>query len=396
MTGGLERLRALLRPHPAWGVVAAALGLCAIGIRAIGTVEPALAQRQLVWLVVGLVTAGACLLPPPRLVGRAAPPLFLVCLAALVFLLLPFAPRWLVPVRNGVTAWIDLQVLSVQPAEPAKIAFVLVMAWYLRYRRNYRTLRGLLVPFALMLLPVGLILQQPDLGTAMLFGPTLLAMLVAAGARLTHLGAIVGLGLCAAGGIVASIYVLPESAQPLEPYQRMRIKAMISQIQGEDRYVRDVGYQQHKAITLVGAGGLSGQGPRARRLIELHKLPYDYNDMIFVVIVNRWGLLGALFTLALYGLLFLSLIGVAARARDPFARLATVGFAGLLATQTGVNIGIAVGLLPVTGLTLPLVSYGGSSLVATFGMVGLAANFGVDRPGIPPRPSFEFPDEEPA
>jgi cell division protein FtsW (lipid II flippase) len=296
----------------------------------------------------------------------------------------------LVPVRNGARAWIDLGVMAFQPAELAKVTFVLAMAWYLRHRSSYRTVRGLLVPLGLLMVPIGLILQQPDLGTAVLFVPALGAMLVAAGARLDHLGALVG----AAGLLlvvnVAAIYVLPDSLQVLRPYQRERIRSMISQSLGDDRYIQDSGYQQHKAMTLVGAGGFRGYGDRSATIVRFNRLPNDHNDMIFAVVVNRWGLVGGLGVLALYGLLFGAMMAVAAATHDPFARLVTVGFAGLLFSQAAINIAIVLGLLPVTGITLPLVSYGGSSLAATMAMVGLVVNFGSRRAGMLNWPSFEF------
>jgi cell division protein FtsW (lipid II flippase) len=126
----------------------------------------------------------------------------------------------------------------------------------------------------------------------------------------------------------------------------------------------------------------------------LHKLPEAHNDMIFAVIVNRWGLVGALAIFALYMLIITSLVVIGGQSRDPFVRLATVGFAGLIFTQAAINIAVNVGLLPVTGITLPFMSYGGSSLVATYAMIGLAMNFAALRPAIISRLSFEFDEYE--
>ncbi|MEM9348238.1 MAG: FtsW/RodA/SpoVE family cell cycle protein, partial [Planctomycetota bacterium] len=106
--------------------------------------------------------------------------------------------------------------------------------------------------------------------------------------------------------------------------------------------------------------------------------------------VNRWGILGGLGTMALYGVLVASILLVAARSKDPFARMSCVGFAGMIFTQASINIGMTVGLLPITGITLPLISYGGSSMLFTFVMVGLVINFAARRPQMLARPSFEF------
>ncbi len=378
-------------PHAAVGAVLAGVALASLGICAISTAAPQHATAQLKWLLIALAVGGVCVLPHPRRVGIAAFPLMVVSVILLAVVVFPAMPRSLVPVRNGATCWINLYFMMFQPSELAKIAFVLALARYLRYRRTYRTLPGLLVPFVLMFIPVGLILKEPDLGTALIFAPALFAVLVAAGARLRHLGVLVGLGVLVIVANIVVIYTLPNSMQVLKPHQRQRIVAMISQAQGDNRYVKDIGYQQDKAMTLVGAGGALGYGAQgAATMVRFNRLPEDHNDMIFAVVVNRWGLVGGAGMIGLYVVLVGSFLMIAGQSRDPFARLATVGFAGLLFSQAAINIGMTVGLLPITGITLPFVSYGGSSLVATFAMVGLTVNFASHRAAILSRPSFEF------
>ena len=384
-------LRHLGRPRWAWLALAAAIALTLIGIAAITTAEPRYGPIQLRWLVIALVVAGGCVLPHPRIIGRAAYPLMAVMLLVLTVIILPFMPRSIVPVRNGATCWINLRVMMFQPSEITKIIFVLAMAWYLRYGDSWRTWGGLLRTFVMLAVPVGLILLEPDLGTAMLFPPALFAMLVAAGARLWHLSLLIGLAVLAVVVNVAMVFVLPDSMQVLKPHQRQRIVAMVSQVRGEDRYQQDIGYQQHKAMTLVGSGRWSGYGAEgARTIVQFNRLPEDHNDMIFAVIVNRWGFVGGAATLGLYLALVISFLAVAATTKDAFARLSVVGFSGLLLSQAAINIAIPLGLMPVTGITLPFVSYGGSSLVATFTMVGLVFNFASRRPTLLTRPSFEF------
>lgn len=390
MTGSTDTWRRLCRPQPVWWTLITAVALTGIGIAAINTVKPGYAMLQARWLVISLAVAAFCAMPNPRVIARTVFPLCLATLALLVLLLLPFVPRSIVPVRNGATCWINLQVMMLQPAEIAKTVFILALALYLRYRDSYRTLRGLMVPFVLMFLPVLLILNQPDLGTAVLFVPALFVMLVAAGARLGHLGMLIGLAVLAVVINIAIIYTLPPSMQLLKDHQRQRIVSMISLTQGDSRYNNDIGYQQDKAMTLVGSGGLHGFGGHSRTILRFNRLPESHNDMIFAVIMNRWGLVGGLTVLGLYLVLIVSLLSVAGNTKDPFARLATVGFAGLLFTQTVINIGMTLGLLPITGITLPFVSYGGSSLVATYAILGLTINFAVHRPVTVSPPSFEF------
>ncbi len=389
----VARWRQLMRQQAGWLALLAAVGLTVIGVMAIATVDRGSghAADQARWLAISLAVMLLCMLPHPRHIVRAALPLTVLVTAVLILLVTPGVPRSLVPVINGTRAWINLRVMNAQPSELAKIAYVLALAAYLRHRTHYRTLRGLLAPFVIMFIPIALVLMQPDMGTAMLFGPALLAMLLAAGARLRHLGAIAGMAVLAVALNVVAIYTLPDSMQVLREHQRARIIATISQARGDDRYVQDVGFQQHKSVMLIGAGGVAGLGEqRAATLIQFNRLPEDHNDMIFAVIVSRWGLAGATAVLGLYAVLLGSLLRVAARNKDGFSRVAVVGFAAILFSQMAVNIGMATGLLPIIGITLPFISYGGSSLLACYAMVGLTMNFASLRPAMLHRPAFEF------
>ena len=391
MSRSTAKLRSLLRPHAGWYVLLAAAGLTVMGIAAIATVDVPHAQDQARWWAISLLILAICMLPKPRQIGLVSIPLAIAITVLLLVIVLPVMPRSIVPVRNGTRAWINLRIMMFQPSEAAKIIFVLALAWYLRHRDSYRTLRGLLAPFAIMFLPMALVMLEPDLGTAVLFLPVLCAMLVAAGAKLRHLGAIVALTVLAVVLNIVAIYTLPDSMQLLRAHQRARIKATISQAKGETRYLDDVGFQQDKSLTLAGAGGLRGVGgERAATLIHFNRLPEDHNDMIYTVIANRWGWVGGATVLGLFGLMIGSMLVVAARTKSPFSRLAVVGFAALLFTQMTINVGMAIGLLPIIGITLPLVSYGGSSLAATYALVGLVMNFAVEKPPIISRPSFEY------
>ncbi len=387
----MPHLPRLLRPHPGWVALAAAIALTYVGIAAIDTVEPAFAAGQKRNLAVALLGLALVLLPDPRLLARLAYPAFAVSLGLLVFVLIPFVPESLVRPRNGARSWIDLKLMDFQPSEMAKVAYVLSLAVYLRYRQSQRTLRGLLLPFGFMLVPVALILLEPDLGTALVFPPTLFVILVASGAKLRHLGSLLALAVLAVAVNVGVVLYAPPSMQLLKPHQQTRIRSMISLAKGDTRYIQSDAYQQHKAMTLVGAGGVGGYGhDQSQTILRYNPLPEGQNDMIYAVVVNRWGLLGALGTLGLYTLLVAGLLGVSARSRDPVARLACVGFAGILTTQVTVNVGMTVGLLPITGITLPFLSYGGSSLLFSFIMIGLTLNFASRKASPMARPSFEF------
>ena len=385
-----HRIVAALLPGVGWLPLGAALLLTAIGIRAIQLVDPAAATKQMIFLPVALAAMLLMVLPHHRRLVDFAYAAFVVFLVLLVVLLLPFMPESIVPVRNGARRWFNLQVadMLMQPSELMKIAYVLALACYLRYRENYRTIPGLLAPLVITFVPMGLILVEPDLGTAMIFLPVLFAMLIAAGAKLRHIAAIVLIGLI----LMPAMYPL------LQPHQKQRIVAMISQVRGETKHRAGIGFQGYKAQTLVGAGRVAGHDrDHARVLVEYNALPEPQNDMIFAVICTRAGLVGGAAVIVLYLVFIGGSLLAAALNRDPFARLVAVGIAAVVLTQMFVNTGMTVGILPITGMTLPFVSYGGSSLVANFLMVGIVLNIAASRPIILGRPTFEFdrPREEP-
>jgi cell division protein FtsW (lipid II flippase) len=383
-----HNLRSLLRPSVGWLTLLAALGLAIIGIQAIGIARPSgdgsmpyFMMRQMQFLPIALCAMLLVALPHHRRLVSWAYVLLGVVILMLVVLLLPFMPESIVPVRNGARRWFDLQIMLFQPSELAKVAYVLALAQYLRYRENYRTVRGLLLPLIITFIPMGLILVEPDLGTAMIFLPVLFAMLIVAGARLKHIATIILLGLV----LMPAMYPL------LQPHQKDRIIAMVSQIQGDTQHLAGVGFQGHKAQTLTGAGQVSGHSEtHAVNLIKYNSLPEAQNDMIFAVICTRWGILGGMTVVALYLLFICGGLLAAAMNKDPFARLIAVGVTAVVFTQMFVNIGMTVGILPITGMTLPLISYGGSSLLVNFMMVGLILNVSARRPLLMAKPAFEF------
>lgn len=365
------------------------------GLERSGLSGPAL--RQAVFAGLGVVAAGVVALPHYRRAVYFVWPLAAVVVGLLVFVLIPWVPEEIVRPRNGARRWINLGVADFQPSELAKVAFVLVMAAYLRYRSNHRKLRGLVAPSLIAFVPMGLVLVEPDLGTALLFMPTLIAMLIAAGARLAHLISAGALGAgFAAAVVITSLALAPAERYPLlREHQVERIRAVMDQFTGDERFAQERGFQGRQAMTLVGAGGLAGHAePRSRALIHFSRLPERHNDMIFAVFANRFGLVGVVGLLGLYAAWVGSALAVAARCKDPFGRLVCVGFGTLVATQMGVNVGMTLGILPITGMTLPFVSYGGSSLLMGMVMVGLVVNVSVRRPEYLWRRSFEFDERE--
>ncbi|NIA17414.1 MAG: FtsW/RodA/SpoVE family cell cycle protein [Planctomycetes bacterium] len=310
-----------------------------------------------------------------------------------------------VPVINNSRRWIQIGPLpQFQPSEFFKLVYILTLAWYLRYRSNYRKISSLIGPFALTLLPMVLILREPDLGTVMLMMPMFLAMLFIAGAKVKHLVLI----------ILLAVMVSPLLWYKMEDYQRMRISAVLLQsgldgrksplmieaqknprlasILGLNRerlrnWQAGEGYHLMRSKLVVASGGLSGQGFRRGPFVKYKFLPERHNDFIFALIGHQWGFIGCVMVLGLYAIIIMCALEIAANNTDPFGKFIAVGVIVIIAIQVLVNVAMTIGLMPITGLTLPLVSYGGSSLVVNMMMIGLLNNVGRTRPFSLAKPS---------
>ena len=370
--------------------VLSALGAMSIWVHSIGAGTNA-GTKQLVFLAVAVGIL--CLLQTVNylILGRYAWPLYVISLILVGYTLLGSVVSLPgVHAVNGAHCWIAFPGgVSFEPSELMKISYILVLARYLRFRDNYRTMRGLLTPFLLTLLPSVLILKQPDLGVAALFVPTLFALLFVAGAKVKHLLAIVGLGAILLPLLWFSgdenIPIFKHFPSIVQPYQRARVAGLLSQA---PKTLRQSGYQQLRALTAMGSGGATGKG---RGEIPVgQRVPEAQNDMIFAIIGEQFGLVGSIAVLAAYIVLFIAGIEIASATREPFGRLVAVGIVALLAAQAVLNLSVVMRLFPVTGVTLPFVSYGGSSLVASYIAAGFLLNIGQNRPLVIARNSFEF------
>jgi rod shape-determining protein RodA len=410
----LDTVKGYLR-YTNWPIILAMVALMAIGISAIRVSEQADAamreysRLQTIFAGVALAAFVAATLVPYQRIGGYAYLLFGLTLALLV------AVFFLPPIR-GSHRWIDLKVFLLQPSELAKISYIIMLAWYLRYGDHYRRLRGLVLPFMLTLVPLGLVLKEPDLGTSLLFLPTLYFMLFMAGAKLRHLLGIVAMGTAltlmpapkklppdmdaaeakvrralaywvhhGTGGEVAM------TAVPLAVMEWHQIKRIDGWLrQGDPEVTRGRGYQLHQSKIVLGSGHWTGRGDWNNTDTFFRMLPDDHTDFIFSVIGGQWGFVGCMALLGLYGVIFVLGIEIATVTNDPFGRLLAVGVLALLFTQITVNVGMTMGITPVTGMTLPLVSYGGSSLVVNCFALGLLVNVGRHRPIMLGKRPFEF------
>ncbi len=329
----------------------------------------------MLWTALGMAAMLAATLPSYRRLSQWSYAIF-----GLAILLL--AAVYFFRSVNGAHRWVRWGHVGLQPSEFAKLAFVLVLGRYLMYRENYRRLRGLLAPLALATLPVLLVLKEPDLGTASVFLPVFFVMLLVAGARRDDLLRV----------LLAGVALLPLFWMQMSPYQKSRIEVLLNPPAAGQKPSAD-GYQLYQGHKLMALGGVWGSSftPTRERVpatedMAAYHLPEDHTDFIFCVLGERFGLPGLALVLLLYGLIVWQAAAVAIQTREPFGRLLAAGVAALLAVQVLINTGVTVGLLPVTGLPLPLVSYGGSGLVAHCLALGLVLNVAL-------RPGYEVTNE---
>jgi rod shape determining protein RodA len=364
--------------------------------------------RQLLWFGIGLFfMAGAVAIPWGAYDGLRVYVFWGLSLALLA-LVLVIGTSGL-----GAQRWLVIGGVRLQPSELAKLATIFALARFLSgRRRNLRSLRSLAWAGGMVAVPMLLILRQPDLGTSLVFPGILAGMLYWAGLPLPHLLLLVspvvsmvaavspvafgvfsaalvgvlywGLSRYRMSWVIAVLLLvlnlavgiaMPKIWNSLEPYQQQRITAFVNP--SADRY--GAGYQLIQSEIAIGSGGVLGQGYLRGTQKNFQFLPEKHTDFVFSVLGEECGLAGCLFVLALYTLLLVAGIEIARAARSRFAGLVAFGITVMLAFHVFINVSMTVGLAPVTGLPLPLLSYGGSSLVVTMSALGLLAGIGVRR-----------------
>jgi rod shape determining protein RodA len=355
----------------------AALALCGLVFIGSATSDDALfaAQqtRQALFLACGAGLGFFLILPHYVHLLRGSWLLYGSVVLALLGLPL-FAPE-----INGARRWYAFPGFSIQPSEFAKLAVVMALAALLRFKSRARTFDGLLVPMLVAGLPALLVLRQPDLGSALVFGPVLLAMCYAAGAPARSILLVLGISL----GIAVAAYLTV-----LHSYQQERVAVWLQHWTWSDDVmgtstVRDVlrgpGYQPWQALIALGGGGLGGfgigEGPQNR----YDFLPYRSEDYVFAVVGEEVGWIGCAVVLGLVAVLVFGILGIAMRTRERFGRLCCVGVATWIGVQSLCHVAVCGWLAPATGLPMPLLSYGGSSTLATLLGVALCLNIGARR-----------------
>jgi len=359
LTGGFE-----FRRVP-WVLLGAAVVLALVGALFITSAHSAqLAKRHLVFMVIGVLAFICVALFDYRHLASLSVPLYIAGMLALALL-----PVLGVTINNA-RRWYDFGPFSAQPSEPMKYAVILIVATYFTCHGRIDRLRDLVVPLALTAAPMLLILRQPDLGSAMLLLPSFFVIAFFAGR--VPLRNIVLLILA---GVFLSLaaWFTPGA---IKEGQRERVISFINPQSIPDA---PASYNAMQATLAVTAGGAAGQGWGQGRLNRLRRIPERHTDFIFAVIAEEWGFFRTSAIVALYLLVMVFLARMTNRTHDRFGRLVSVGVLSIFAFQSLLHMAISLRLTPITGLTLPLISYGGSSLVSTFAGFGLVASVAARR-----------------
>jgi rod shape determining protein RodA len=316
--------------------------------------------RQLFAAVLGTIALVGAIFVDPDLYRRAKKAIYGVIIALPIFVLVAGSTV------NGAKRWIDLGFYQFQPSELGKVLLVLFLAAFLADRhKRIGEVRTIAAAVGLALVPTLLVFMQPDIGTALVFIAASAAVLFLAGARWTHLGVLLALGAL----VLATVLWFAPAAgvEILKPYQEARLTAFAN----PDEDPGGVGWNVNQSMTAVGAGGLSGRGVTGATQTKLNYLPFHETDFAFASLAEQRGFVGASVLLLLYLLLIWRAIRISTSARDLFSATVAGAIAFVFLFQIFVNVGMTMGIAPITGIPLPFVSVGGSSIAASLLAVGI-------------------------
>ena len=332
------------------------LNIYSSGFSLVETKLKALYLKQLQWMGVGIVFMALAFCIDYRVIVRQAYPIYFV---SLILLMLVFI---ISDATRGSQRWIALAGFSLQPSELMKITVVLVLAKYFDDHKteNGYALRELFVPFLLVLVPFLLVLKQPDLGTGIILIILFLGIIFIAGIRWKSIAQVAA----------SSLVLIPLGWHFLKDYQKERIMTFLDPEQDP----LGTGYHIIQSIIAVGSGGLWGKGFLRGSQTQLKFLPEQHTDFIFSVYAEEWGFAGAMLLMAVFFTLILWGLKIAFQAKDIAGKLLAVGVTVMIFGQVFINVGMVLGILPVVGIPLPFMSYGGSSLVVFLFSIGLLLN----------------------
>lgn len=354
-----------------WWLLAILAAICLLGLIEIysatkGSSLAGMHMRQVRWLVIGLIAMFALSRLDYHLILDQAPILYLVGVTALVAVLLVGHTRF------GAKRWIPVLGEFLQVSELVKLIIIIVMArFFAEVRSDQLSLRDLIKAGLLIGLPLALILKQPDLGTALVLVPLLVVGAYLGGLQWQHAAIFSLAGLL----LIGSVFYPPVSRHILKPYQRERITSFLH----PEEDAKGSGYQLLQSEIAVGSGGFWGKGFGKGSQNQLGYIPVRYSDFIMSAWAEEQGFKGVLLALGLYMALLLRLVQNAQRAKDRAGMFLVMGVAAALGFHVLVNVAMVIGYMPVTGIPLPLMSYGGSATLFVFLAIGLVMNVRIRR-----------------
>jgi rod shape determining protein RodA len=350
-----------------WILMLAVGGIVAYGLWAVAGItrfdvegdENYYVVRQAIAVGVGFAGFLVALAIDPDRYRRAQKAIYVATLLGML-LVFPLADA-----TRGSKRWIELGPFQFQPSEFGKLLFVLALAGFLADRaRRLHDPRVVLQAIGLAAIPIALVFKQPDLGTALVYGAALVACLFIAGIRWLHLGLLVGTVALLASSVV---WFLPAAGiEVLEPYQTARLN-----FTNLEEDPGGTAYNQTQSITAVGSGGLEGRGVEGATQTRLDYLPEHHTDFVFAALAEQRGFLGAALLLGLYLLVVWRGLRVITVARDAYSAIVAGGIVVAFLFQIFVNVGMTMGIAPVTGIPLPFVTVGGSSMVINIVAIGV-------------------------
>lgn len=355
--------------HFDWTLFLLVLAMVGIGITTIYSANYNLASghagplpmRQFTWLGLGLIAMFVAISFDYHYIDRLAYPFYGLMLFLLILVII------IGHSGGGSQRWINLGFFRLQPSEPAKLAIVLLMAKYFQTDEPAKGyyLRDLLVPFAMVAPLIFLTLIQPDLGTAIILGIVFMSMVLMGGLRLRSFSYLVAAGIA----------FLPIGWQFLRTYQRNRILTFLD----PDRDPLGAGYHVIQSQIAIGSGKLFGKGWLHGTQNRLNFLPEQHTDFIFAVFAEEWGFVGCVLLLLLFVIMIAYCLRVVQRAKDRFGALLVFGMLSIIFWHVTINISMVAGVMPVVGVPLPMVSYGGSALASMMFAVGVIINVSMRR-----------------
>ncbi len=355
-----------------WVTIAAVSVLLIVGLfnlsNAAGYTGGDFHRTQMIWVVLSVLVAAAVTFTDMRFFQQLSPAIYWLTILLLVLVLI-FGRD----IKNA-KRWLELGPIALQPSEFVKPALVLFLARFFHAERNPEryTLRALLRPMLYVAIPTALVMLQPDLGTSLVIIAVGFSMMFFEGIRMRSILILLG--------IVLLLIPLAWQLDIVQPYQKERVRTWLAMSGAKDiKKDSDRSMQPEQALWAVGSGRVLGKGGMQGVQSRLRYLPEMHNDYILASYAEERGFVGSVFLMGLYLVLVLAMLRIAVSARERFGVLVSVGAVAIIFWQVVFNVGMVIGIFPAVGLTLPFMSYGGSSQVSSMIAVGLALNAGVHR-----------------